>query len=273
MRANGNYGIGVIVMPKVESSCTFIQFIKTPSGTDFHGITIDKEAKDEAFASVAAQTARLFIQIGVIHFDLHYANALIFITSEGNISSLIIDFGRASNILDPSPDMYFNSQEKLEIVEDRQQSYDLFFPKSRRSVQTVQDKEIAINAALYYIAKVDNEKNRVLYSIDNPNHIQMSWFNDYKPRKIAPHAFDIFKRITTVNIDKEGIKSDTIKNYERDGSILSFKDTDADSFFADFPFCENPGFCAISGGKRHRRTKGNRKHKKTRKYRKSRRTN
>ena len=71
--------IGVIVMPNVEKSATFGDFIDQPNGTNFYGLSLNTEYKNMAYAYVTAQIARLFIAIGVIHFDLHSGNALIYL--------------------------------------------------------------------------------------------------------------------------------------------------------------------------------------------------
>jgi hypothetical protein len=49
--------------------------------------------------SVLTKKLRLFLNIGVIHFDLHSNNALIYVKN-GVLNSLIIDFGRESNMGD-----------------------------------------------------------------------------------------------------------------------------------------------------------------------------
>ena len=80
-----------------------------------------------AYAYVTAQIARLFINIGVIHFDLHSGNALIYLSPDNTIKSLIIDFGRASNIMTDTDDDYLNVSEKLTMREKKEEFFNRLF--------------------------------------------------------------------------------------------------------------------------------------------------
>ena len=86
-------GIGVLVMPTITQSTTLGRFVNLPDNSHFYGKAITDVEKSEAVSNVFAQIVRLFIEIGVIHFDLHRGNALIYLTPELEIKSSLIDFG------------------------------------------------------------------------------------------------------------------------------------------------------------------------------------
>jgi hypothetical protein len=303
MGTNVDYGIGVIVMPKVENSTTFGDLIYAPSAR------VSKQIKGEAYASVSAKIARLFVEIGVIHFDLHSGNALVYFKPDNTVGSLIIDFGRASNIMNFKDDGYLTRAEKGQIIQIKNQYYDKILSMSDTAPDN--NKKKYMLSVLKYIADIDYDKNQKLFRLPTGSY-QMDWFEDYPTEIVPVKAFNILKQSITI----EGLKltRSTITTYLSKGFILNL-DRDIDTFIVNFPGnppatasigqppasasiaqppasasigqppasasigqqqppCDEevPGMCVISGGKRRRRTRKNRKHKKTRKYRKSRRT-
>jgi hypothetical protein len=283
MGTNVDYGIGVIIMPKVKTSVTLGTFIYAPPAI------VSKELKGEAYASVSAKIARLFVEIGVIHFDLHSGNALVYLKPDNTMGSLIIDFGRASNLMNFTTDEYFTRAEKSAIIRDKKNKYyDQILGMSDTVADT--DKENFMFSVLDYIADIDWNINQRLFNYSDRNRYQMDWFEGY-PKDIVPvKAFNILKQ----SITTEGLKitRSTITTYLSKGFILNLN-RGIDTFIVNFPGnppasasigqptasvqppCDEEvsGACAITGGKRRRRTKKNRKHKKTRKYRKSRKSN
>jgi hypothetical protein len=272
-------GIGVIIMPKVEMSTTFGDFIYKPNGTNFYRITINTEYKNDAYAYVTAQIARLFINIGVIHFDLHSGNALIYLTSDNKIKSLLIDFGRASDIMIDKDDDYLTISEKQEMRKMKGDFFDTLF--SIESDAPDKTKANFIISVLDYIADVDYDKNQQLFQFSDPNRYQMDWYKNYPKRSFVPvKAFDILKE----SVVTEGTKMmpNTIKQYERQGFLINF-DKDISSFIVPFPIssqlapvpssnqvCDKEtGMCTIMGGKKYKRTRKIKKTKKTRKTRKT----
>ncbi len=282
IRTNTDYGIGVIIMPKVENSTTFGDLIYAPSAN------VSKLVKGDAYASVSAKIARLFIEIGVIHFDLHSGNALVYFKPDNTVGSLIIDFGRASNIMSSTDDDYLSAAEKVNIVKEKNKYYNQIMDMSDSASDV--DKKNYMLSVLDYIADIDFEKNQQMFGYSDPTRYQMDWFEMYPKEKVPVTAFNILKQ----SITTEGLKitPTTIKAYLSKGFILNLN-RDINTFMVNFPGqaspiassvqttvatqppCDEefPGMCAISGGKRRRKTKKNRKHKKSRKHRKSRRAN
>ena len=93
---NRTYELGIIVMPKVNNSITLSDFLDLEGGYVFNGVTVIEDQRQHAIMSVLTKKLRLFLNIGVIHFDLHANNALIYVKN-GILNSLIIDFGQESN--------------------------------------------------------------------------------------------------------------------------------------------------------------------------------
>lgn len=278
--SNVNYGIGVIVMPKVENSITFGELIYAPSEK------VSNLVKYEAYASVSAKIARLFIDIGVIHFDLHSGNALVYFKSDNTLGSLIIDFGRASNIMSSAADDYLSVAEKATIIQKKNTYYNQIFKMN--TVPDI-DKKGYMLSVLDYIAYLDHKKNQTMFNFSDPNRYQMDWFNRYPREEVSVKAFNILKR--SIITDGLNMTLKTVNKYLNMGYILNL-DRDISTFIVDFPVqtqssspaqptlsasisqpqppCdESTGFCAISGGKRRRKTRKNRKNRKNKKSRRN----
>jgi hypothetical protein len=243
--------IGVIVMPRIQQSTTFGRFIEMPNGADFYGKIVETESINTAYANVAAQIARLFIDIGVVHFDLHSGNAMIYLTPDGEIKSVIIDFGRASNIMSDVEDEYLSVTEKTDMQEEKTKFFDTLLTMSLDSPD--KDKRKFLLSITDYLADIDFTKNQQLFKFTDPQRYQMDWYREFKRRSYMPvKAFDILK--TSTEVTGQGVLPTTIKQYEREGSLVNF-DRGLDSFIIPFPQCYAPGGCTISGGKKCRKTK------------------
>ena len=151
-----SHGIGILVMPKVEHSETLDNFAyETPH---------DQDDIDDAYANIIAQTIRLFIDIGVIHFDLHLNNALIFSSQPSNdIKCILIDFGRASNLLSNESDEYFEVEDKKHILEDKNKYFNKFFDVN---ITNNDDDKIAfISDVMNYLKTIElGDINKETYS-------------------------------------------------------------------------------------------------------------
>jgi len=221
---NNINGLGVIVMPNIVNSTTFSDFISLSSGTNFNGIIIDTNTINEAFANISAQIIRLFVVCGVIHFDLHGGNSLIFVNSSNKISCIIIDFGRASSFLNEIDDDYLTVTEKNNLRNMQNIYIEHFFISYDNS-----KKEKYVIDLLDFIANEDKIKNQLLFSYTDPNSYQMDWYNLYpKISSVLLMTFDIFKSQFVIEDTKT--TSNTIKKYEKQGYLLSFE-RPVDSFF------------------------------------------
>jgi hypothetical protein len=228
---NTIFGIGVIVMPKIVNSTTFGDFLEKD---------VSLETRNDVYASVSAQIIRLFIDVGVIHFDLHNGNVLVCPpntttnNNSNNLTSIIIDFGRASNILNDVDDEYLDKDDKEELTEQKNEFLNTLL--SMDIDASDKEKRKFILSVLDLIADTDFTENQKLLEYSDPERYQMDWYREYPRRSDVPVlAFDILKN----SITTEGIKISpvTIKKYENDGYIFSFK-SDVKGpckFFVNFP--------------------------------------
>ena len=120
--SNSRFGLGMILMPRVERSDTLKEFTGLQTGSIFNDVRVTEDAKHTAYAEVMAKIVRLYIETGVIHFDLHEKNALIHVTSSGVLKAVLIDFGRASDLKTVTDDEYLNDIEKVALIEDARRS-------------------------------------------------------------------------------------------------------------------------------------------------------
>ena len=273
-------GTGVLVMPTITKSTTLGSFLDLPDNSHFYGKVITDAEKSEAVSNVFAQIARLFIEIGVIHFDLHSGNAMIYLTPELEIKSSLIDFGRASNILSGVDDDFITKEYKEASVKvEMKNFYDEFFRLTRDRDNSNDKKCDYMQRVLMLIARADFTVNNDRYYNNDGKRFQMRWyfkFSKYIP--LMARAFDILQTMILVNIDSTGILPGTLKSYERDGYLVNFdSDQGLRSFIVPYPGPApiNTG-PATNGGRRNKKSKRkkgrskrhkNKKNKNTRKNR------
>lgn len=221
-KSEGNE-IGVIVMPNVENSTTFKDFLRK---TNFHGINVDVELKNKAYAYVIAQIARLFIDIGVIHYDLHLENVLIHSAPGKTIKSVLIDFGKASDIqtdVTKKPKTRLHVKKRLSKIQLKEQLYNKIFDLT---INTPDKKNEFILETLDYIA-----------STYPPDRNQMDWWKDVRTNDaITVMAFDILTQMFTNNDGgRMGLSRKRLTEYEEKGHFLNFNNKALTDFYVPFP--------------------------------------
>jgi hypothetical protein len=230
-------GIGVLTMPAITQSTTLDRFLTLRDNTRFYETEITHEIKSHTISSVFAQIARLFIGIGVIHLDLHPGNVMIYLDPnnklfdpKNKIKTLLIDFGRASNINDKEDD-----------VLGQQDKADAMMLKTKLNADFFKLAEISSpNEKLKYMKSILDTIARADFSIHQPHYddgfsYQMMWYDKYRTyylqdnddirseyAKLFVNAFDILKYMMTANIERPGISSTTINTYKRKGSLVNF---------------------------------------------------
>jgi hypothetical protein len=115
---NGAYGLGLILMPKVERSETFHVFKSLPQHSSFYGLQLTDEDVYDMYANLIAKIIKLYIESEVIHFDLHGNNALVYLANDGRLKMSVIDFGKASDLKSDVRDKYFSFSEKQGMIDD-----------------------------------------------------------------------------------------------------------------------------------------------------------
>jgi hypothetical protein len=242
-------GIGVLTMPAITQSTTIDRFLNLRDNSLFYGTVITHEIKSRAISSVFAQIARLFIDIGVVHLDLHPGNVMIYLDSDktilkpdDKIKTLLIDFGRASNIMNETKDV-FEIEEKIVALNVKNTYYYRFGEMNLSN--SADEKRKYMENVLDTIANVDFSINQLHYR--DGSRYQMMWYEQYRKyylyennvirheyKNLFVNAFDMLKNMMGANIDKPGIAPTTIKTYQRNGSFVNFN-APIEKFIVPFP--------------------------------------
>lgn len=244
-----SYGLGVIMMPLIENSITL--------GDAINNSSLTSEQKEQVYTKSLAQVTRLLIDIGVIHFDLHSNNLLIYIDSNNVIHSVIIDFGRASNIMSGQSDEYLTNQTKDLIksqIKGKDGWYDKLFKITDRNEKELFIKDIIENIAYH---------DRDYYQFTDGGY-QSDWMEDALTNpQIVGDAFDELYQSIAIT-DTPRISARTIAKFQQSGQVALFNDDiDISHFYVPFnrptPLCdadmENLGMCTIMGGGSKSRSK------------------
>lgn len=233
------YGIGILVMPNIENSMQlgdFLNLTVTPNPFDFYGKMIGPQDIPSACSNVLSQIVRLFL-MGVIHFDLHSGNVLIYLSRKQQIKSFIIDFGRVSNIMNGIEDEYLTIDEKNELKKKVEDNFNELTSLSSDAREV--DKIYFIQNIIDDISDLDKKKNQAIFTYSSPDKYQMKWYLDYvtnnfprvRETKVLIEAFDKLKRDFTT----EGTRllPTTIQEYKRNDYLPNF-DLGVDSFVNTF---------------------------------------
>lgn len=120
VRSNTKYTIGIMVMPKIQKSLTYYAFKKTlqKEKGSFYGKPVGDDDIENVKLKIVSKVLRLFLDSGVIHFDLHDNNILVYYSTHTNsFEVLLIDFGRASEIItNKNTDDYLNAPAKEQLI-------------------------------------------------------------------------------------------------------------------------------------------------------------
>lgn len=212
--------IGVIVMPNIENSKTLHDFLALP---------VSNAVKENAVAHVLAQVVRLFLEVGVVHFDLHAGNALI--SYENNLSTFIIDFGRVSNIANGTSDGYLKSKEKQKLVLFKNSMYANMMKLSvaPQSEKVSVEKLTVVNNILDTITRIEHDVNHTKYNFKSENDYQMDWYEHYRnDSNLLKGVVDIV--INDFRINDTNLSSQIITQYESKGLIVNFNKKNTDYY-------------------------------------------
>jgi len=249
--------LGIITMPTIEKSQTLLSFSRSLIGRSDKDIMIK-----DIYGKAAALIARLFLDIGVIHLDLHPGNILVFEKEPNIYEPIIIDFGRALII----PEEYTDKLNELKIYYYHQM-YEI--NKAIYNPPELKNKPKAdfINNVIDEIASIDQQINQAKYYYSKPHYYQMDWIEPFLRGNYQAIVFDNLYDMTAVDVDRKGSKPLTIKSYELSGLLPNFEQEPED-FYANVPspvytsikpcvsYVES---CVISGGKKTRKSKKNAK--------------
>lgn len=225
---NPDYGLGMIIMSKVLHSDTFENFLDLPrnSRTSFQGVQVNDQVVSEVYAKLVSKIVRLYIEVGVIHFDLHLKNALVYLDGSNALNVYIIDYGRASDVKDATTNEYLGPAEKRPLHANstalRANAIDSCLHGKHRP-PTPQEKIKFISDVIDPLRTIEHAKSQQLYG--NPDtypygRYQFDWMEEITPmlaqmltrrtahvtremfNGIAVMAFDNLCREITVDIDR-----------------------------------------------------------------------
>jgi hypothetical protein len=205
------FRLGIILMDEIPNCVTFYDFIHNNKNSK-----IDNDDKKLAYSYIYYQLIYLFLFIGIINFDMHMDNALVYfdIKDDGKIKSKLIDFGKVDNLNDRDSNKYLSSGEKDYINTIRnslnEKVLNIMFPK--KEYYTDQDKINFIMKTMNIINIICWAVNRKKYNYNRPTIHQMDWFKPI-PKVIEYMVNSITNDVNsdnTVNTDKS-IDGDPMK--------------------------------------------------------------
>jgi hypothetical protein len=249
---NVKRGICVMVMPEVsapaqilaaapaQASITLDGFIRLADGSIFQGLTVDQAQKNRAYSLITACVMRLYL-VGIIDFDLHENNFILYVDQNGILQGKIIDLGNSiiftngtnNFIVDPNDIILLKlgvDTYKHDIIEDA--GNDTFIRK----------EEIVVDL-LDMIKEFDTKGNLQVFpnvtrfaGADDHDNCQMGWWQGIKDKKathlvdydyIINNAYDLARNGVMVNVGSRnaGVSRTTIKEYIRQGKIARFDGT------------------------------------------------
>jgi hypothetical protein len=212
---NPNYGVGMIIMSKVLHSDTFENFLDLPRNRQslFQGIPVTVDLVSDVYAKLVSKIVRFYIEVGVIHFDLHLKNALVYLNEDNSLNVYVIDYGRASDIKDATTNEYLGPAEKRPLYAKsktlKTELLDLCHPV-KRTPPTPQEKIKFISDVIDPLRKLEHAKSQELYGGETYQYgrYQFDWMEEITPmlaqmitRRTAHETQELFNRIATMAFD------------------------------------------------------------------------
>jgi hypothetical protein len=199
----------IILMNKVGSgeayggTTTMRKFIKIKDGDLFNGIwTINKTQKNFAYCCIISAILRLFL-VGIIHYDLHLGNIMIYYDERGRIQCRILDFGNSGIFTSTKPNEFLTFWQKrilTKVLEETERDF-----KSNVDIKKEQ-KIILVRKIMDALEHSEREGNAMVfknYLEDDSNKCQMMWWiklqKDGDIDSILENAYDITKRAEEQN--------------------------------------------------------------------------
>jgi hypothetical protein len=141
------FRLGIILMDEIPNCVTFYDFIHN-----------NKNNKIMAYSYIYYQLVYLFLFIGIINFDMHMDNALVYfdmnmknVVYSDRIKTKLIDFGKVDNLNDRDSNKYLSLDEKDYINLKREDlKKELFIIMCPNSSKRCSEK-IIINRSIIYM--------------------------------------------------------------------------------------------------------------------------
>lgn len=204
---NTHYQLGLLTMPKLQESVMLIDVLTSPSRS--------QETKIDCCVRACAHLLQLYLDVHVMHFDLHAGNILVTINDRGDVEdTLLIDFGQASDMSLETSDRYFRPEDKKTQCEFIAEKLKEFW-----NIHKEETDETKMNFIKDMLA--------TLHFLDASKHnkkAQMSWIDPYDcDPEVYVSIFDtLFNQMSTLGLT---LSSKQIQKWEREGSLFSFPPT------------------------------------------------
>jgi len=201
-------------MDEIPQCVTFYEFI------DDLNNSIDD--KNHAYSNIYYQLIYLFLIIGVINFDMHRDNALVY-RDNGTIKTELIDFGWCDNLTTTEKDSeYLKIYEKNYINTIREKLKDelnnIIFSKTR--TQENQSKINFIMKTMNILNIICWTSNRRERNIINKTQHQINWFEPIP--EVTQFMHDTENVFNTNDDDDEGVQYETIDETDRVGILIKY---------------------------------------------------
>lgn len=234
-------GLGIILMPKVNRSVTLAHF----DNLFRQGDHVEEEWMVNAIACVAAKVAWLFVDLNVIHYDMHSNNALVILDMDTTVRCQLIDFGVASDLRDGNNDTQLTSAQKKSLMKLTAPVFRLMILED---VATDDERRNRIVQLMKFIHEKDLQNNRERYKKEMAQ--MTSWFAvfmnspDYKLPKselfstlfnpeiaaiIQLKTYNILRNLLQVKVDRNLVQE--LQEYERSGQLVNFNNTNLMNYY------------------------------------------
>jgi hypothetical protein len=205
--------LGILLMPTIPDARTFYRFIQeNPSATTTPEVV--PEVVRDVVANIIAQIARMFIELKIIHLDLHVDNVMVYKENENDgYKSKIIDFGRASRLDSGSTDAYFSGEEKAAMLEEIADMY--AEQVNEINIAENDDEKIDfMNDVMDYVTDQEKSAYQKAYPGRKPmGYYQLQWTENFIDDDIMLSAFNKLHSMMLVDIGRgAGISYRTINN-------------------------------------------------------------
>ena len=253
-------GICVMVMPEVsapaqvlaaavaaagppQASITLYGFLNLPDGSDFQGLTVDQAQKNRAYSLIIACVLRLY-WAGIVHFDLHNKNFLLYVDQNGILQGKIIDLGN-SIIFTNGPNKFLVDPADIATLNAGLETYKDGIIADVGNDTFIRKRDFVVGL-LDMIKRFDTKGNRKVFpgtarfaGQDDNTNCQMSWWQTVKDKEAADtdgtdlsfsviidNAYNLARAGFMVDIDARnpGVAASTIQRYIGQGKIPSFSD-------------------------------------------------
>lgn len=223
INSHDDYGIGVIVMPKVENSVTFYDFMQSP---------LTQHDINYVYAAVVAQVCRLFVDIGVLNFDLHAQNMLIYrdpkAKNSDDIRCVLIDFGMVADITTTKyQDIFYSFGDKVLTLQPRKKQFEEKLAEIPLDA-SFQQKVTYVASLMDFIKEETRDKNQRMIQYGDHDRYQMDWYESIpKGGDAFEIAFDLLKTSVSVDINRtRTITSKSIQDLQKQGHFVTVQEKD-----------------------------------------------